>query len=407
MPKKRREEEDFVVSDESEESVYSSEEEEEKTSKKTKKTKKTKEVKPTTTKKPKTKTTPTKLDLNAEFKANAVTSDLADFVKKDKIGHGDTTHHDFIAHQDCVLYYVSPNQVSTSKLAMFDFDGCLVRTKSGAEYGVSSDDWVPFSDRVEGKLKELHDEGYRLVVISNQGSIQSALGGKAAFKITGRFRHAMDALTGHGAIPYAIMFSTDNEKKASTREQDANFRKPSPAVLELFVRTLNDHHHPNQDSFYCGDAAGRTKDFAASDKEFAQNIGVKFYVPEDLFGKPSGGNVQLILGMREYAKLCFSAAKVLDDKLKFKGTSLGKAADQIALFPDTVSLTLPNWKKRLMELKGVGKGTVEELEHWLNHGVFIKEKEFKEAIGQTIDTKAREAAEKAAAKENKDAFAFI
>lgn len=42
-------------------------------------------------------------------------------------------------------------------------------------------------------------------------------------------------------------------------------------------------------SFFCGDAAGRPKtannikDFSADDLKFAHNIGLKFYVPEELF----------------------------------------------------------------------------------------------------------------------------
>ena len=49
-----------------------------------------------------------------------------------------------------------------------------------------------------------------------------------------------------------------------------------------------------KNSFYCGDAAGRIrtgqtgkkpgkKDFSCSDRLFAKNVGVKFYVPEELF----------------------------------------------------------------------------------------------------------------------------
>jgi hypothetical protein len=37
-------------------------------------------------------------------------------------------------------------------------------------------------------------------------------------------------------------------------------------------------------SFFCGDAAGRAHDFAASDRYFAHNIGVRFIVPQQIFG---------------------------------------------------------------------------------------------------------------------------
>ena len=46
-----------------------------------------------------------------------------------------------------------------------------------------------------------------------------------------------------------------------------------------------------EDSLYCGDAAGREvgwsagkkKDFSCSDRLFADNVGVKFYTPEEFF----------------------------------------------------------------------------------------------------------------------------
>ena len=38
-----------------------------------------------------------------------------------------------------------------------------------------------------------------------------------------------------------------------------------------------------KNSFYCGDAAGRKNDFSDSDKNFAKNIGIEFYIPEKIF----------------------------------------------------------------------------------------------------------------------------
>ncbi len=41
---------------------------------------------------------------------------------------------------------------------------------------------------------------------------------------------------------------------------------------------------PRPGSYFCGDAAGREGDFSASDRNFARNIGLRFLVPEEIFG---------------------------------------------------------------------------------------------------------------------------
>ena len=63
--------------------------------------------------------------------------------------------------------------------------------------------------------------------------------------------------------------------------QDGYYRKPFTGLWELF---LNNKSIPNK-SFYCGDAAGRKEDFAATDLMFAHNIGIPFYLPEQVFLK--------------------------------------------------------------------------------------------------------------------------
>ena len=67
------------------------------------------------------------------------------------------------------------------------------------------------------------------------------------------------------------------------------FRKPRPGFWEYLQKYKNDGLEIDmKNSFYCGDAAGRIrikgkKDFSCSDRLFAKNVGVKFYVPEELF----------------------------------------------------------------------------------------------------------------------------
>jgi hypothetical protein len=54
------------------------------------------------------------------------------------------------------------------------------------------------------------------------------------------------------------------------------------ATASAVVCTLPCTDHAK--SFFVGDAAGRTADFADTDKGFAHNVGIGFRTPEEEFG---------------------------------------------------------------------------------------------------------------------------
>ena len=62
---------------------------------------------------------------------------------------------------------------------------------------------------------------------------------------------------------------------AATKEDI--YRKPNIGWLSTLQFT------DKSKSFYCGDAAGRPDDFSDSDIKFAQNAGLTFYLPEQIF----------------------------------------------------------------------------------------------------------------------------
>ena len=70
---------------------------------------------------------------------------------------------------------------------------------------------------------------------------------------------------------------------------DNEYRKPCIGMWQKASQLLAPIDKTN--SFFCGDAAGRLasqkvngkKDFSDSDKKFAENIGLPFYVPEQIF----------------------------------------------------------------------------------------------------------------------------
>ncbi len=62
--------------------------------------------------------------------------------------------------------------------------------------------------------------------------------------------------------------------------EDDIYRKPQIGMYTLFVRLSGATDKP---VYFCGDAAGRRRDFSDSDKIFAGNIGIPFKTPEEVF----------------------------------------------------------------------------------------------------------------------------
>lgn len=139
-------------------------------------------------------------------------------------------------------------------VAAFDFDGTL----------------VPFRGR--GPSRELtqrvlcnlatHGDGFRVVILSNRGA------GLAP---------AEDPLRQYVAELDARMGGPRIDAYAAVGEQ---LRKPHAGLWRL----VEQRFRPSRSSFFCGDAAGRPGDFAATDYGFALAAGVSFVTPEVVFG---------------------------------------------------------------------------------------------------------------------------
>ncbi len=60
----------------------------------------------------------------------------------------------------------------TSKIASFDMDDTIITRKSGAKFPKDADDWLFLNNKVVPKIKELADDGYKIVIFTNQAGIQ-------------------------------------------------------------------------------------------------------------------------------------------------------------------------------------------------------------------------------------------
>ncbi len=91
------------------------------------------------------------------------------------------------------------------------------------------------------KLKELHEDGYKLVIFTNQAGITK---GKTTTKdIQGKI---LDIIAELG-LPLQTFVATTEDK----------WRKPSPSMWRYFAKNHNGGIEVDlTQSFYCGDAAG-------------------------------------------------------------------------------------------------------------------------------------------------------
>ncbi|KAI8471367.1 MAG: polynucleotide kinase 3 phosphatase-domain-containing protein [Monoraphidium minutum] len=274
----------------------------------------------------------------------------------------------------------------SEKIAAFDLDGTLIITSSGNRFAAHSADWRFFNKKVEKVVKEYAEDGYKVVIFSNQGSIRSALGGKAADNVKRRVEAVVEKL----GVPVQVFMAPQKDK----------FRKPEPGMWEFMIASCNGGLKPFlEDSFFVGDAAGRDaatnggeQDFSDSDKEFAAKIGLPFKLPEDVFGamegkkdmdprmraagrdaleSGDGPNAALLAALSEYAENCFTHAKAIsEDKFKWKGMAMKKAVTALATF--SAPITLSNTKD-VLKLPGVGKGTIDKIKEFIATGAVVLE----------------------------------
>jgi bifunctional polynucleotide phosphatase/kinase len=153
---------------------------------------------------------------------------------------------------------------STNKLACFDLDCTLINTKSGNTFPIDENDWEFFNDKVISKLTELYNDGFCIVIFSNQKGLSN---GKQS---PGKWISKIELIAKQLKVPFRCFASISSDI----------YRKPFPT---LYLDLIEDYKNIHTSSFYCGDAAGRPNDFSNTDLKFALNCKLKFMFPEELF----------------------------------------------------------------------------------------------------------------------------
>ena len=178
------------------------------------------------------------------------------------------------ATNELMLYRYGKDQPK-SRIAGFDFDGCLVKTSL---YRRQPEAWsVLFPKKTKATLRHLVQSGYKIVIFTNQGGIGRAKRTKDAeiLKVKKRIEGFIQEMQGDVEIPIDVVVSIDKQ---------SSFHKPATGMWTFFKENLNGKTAIDvQKSFYVGDAAGRRTDFADSDLKFAKNVALQFFNEKEFF----------------------------------------------------------------------------------------------------------------------------
>ncbi|KAK7043791.1 DNA kinase/phosphatase Pnk1 [Paramarasmius palmivorus] len=176
------------------------------------------------------------------------------------------------------LHGVNLEPPSRSKVALFDLDGTIIKSSLNSK----STAWEWWRTEVPTALKKAHEEGFSIVVISNQALKPAALN---TWK-----EKVLSIAASLPALPFRIL-------AASAKDC---YRKPMIGMWVELDRIFKEDgvEIDKAQSFFVGDAAGRQyaggKDWASTDRKWAINVGLPFHTPEEYFlGLPVNKNYVL------------------------------------------------------------------------------------------------------------------
>jgi len=69
---------------------------------------------------------------------------------------------------ESLLILDSEELAHSDKLACFDLDDTLIKTKTGRKFPQNRGDWTWWDSSVPDKLKSLKESGYKIVIFTNQ-----------------------------------------------------------------------------------------------------------------------------------------------------------------------------------------------------------------------------------------------
>ncbi|XP_044250070.1 uncharacterized protein F21D5.5-like [Drosophila takahashii] len=171
--------------------------------------------------------------------------------------------------------FTSAGVTASEKIAGYDMDGTIIKTKSGWDFPEDIYDWQIIFPEVPEKLKSLHNNGFKICFFTNQRGIARGEIELDDFKV--KIKQIVTEL----GVPIQVFIAIG----------DGFYRKPLTGMWQHLKSEMNQGIEIQEDRcFFVGDAAGRPEkdgevtkrreDHSLADRLFAANIGLTFYTPE-------------------------------------------------------------------------------------------------------------------------------
>jgi bifunctional polynucleotide phosphatase/kinase len=141
-----------------------------------------------------------------------------------------------------------------TRFAIFDVDWTIIKPKEGRKFPQNVDDWQWLRPSVPETVRKFFVDGFDIVFLTDQTK---------PWKVT-MIENVIRILD----VDVTCLIAMNKA-----------FHKPNPA---FFLETFSNMYDTSS-SFFVGDAAGREGDWSRNDIDVAARIGVKFYVPEEVF----------------------------------------------------------------------------------------------------------------------------
>lgn len=149
------------------------------------------------------------------------------------------------------ISHLNPN--FRSKIAGFDLDHTLIKPKNAKTFSQNEDDFTLYFPHTLDIIQKFYDEGFMIVIITNQSRLYK-------YSLIEKFL---------SIVKTPLIMIIGNK----------DIRKPQIELFQHLFTIFPTKSMSNinlNESFYVGDAGGELGDFSDSDKQFAQNIGIKF-----------------------------------------------------------------------------------------------------------------------------------